>query len=137
MAKLSREEIRTRLAMAMTEAVKKRKQAGEKLRLPCAWDSAGLAEYEMLTDVVLDILTREFGFAPVPLSPRPKDIVDAARRLHDANERRIAGTEPPHSFDVSLQCNDGWLEMGAEALRMVEEALLIERQKLHPLARWR
>jgi len=56
MAKLSRDEIRTRLAMAMTEAVKTRKQAGEKLRLPCAWDSAGLAEYEMLVDVVFDRL---------------------------------------------------------------------------------
>lgn len=56
MAKLSHDEIRTRLAMAMAEAVKKRKRAGEKMRLPCAWDSAGLAEYEMLVDVVLDRL---------------------------------------------------------------------------------
>lgn len=51
-----------------------------------------------------------------------RDAKEAARALHEANERARAGDEPGHDFEVSLECNPGWIDMGAEAVRMVANA---------------
>jgi hypothetical protein len=59
---------------------------------------------------------------PKQLATAETDVLAAAKRLHDANERAIAGKEPPHDFHVSLECNPGWLEIGKEALAMAAEA---------------
>ncbi len=54
--------------------------------------------------------------------------LDAAKRLHGANERAINGTEPDHDFNVSLKCNPGWLTMGEEAVSMSRESFERGRQ---------
>jgi hypothetical protein len=55
-------------------------------------------------------------------SAQDADALEAARRLHAAKERAIAGTEPGHNFDTTMSTNGSlWMAMGKEALRIATE----------------
>ena len=62
--------------------------------------------------------------------PAVMTALEAARRLHAANERAIAGHEPGHDFDVSLECNPGWLAMGEEVLLILRSNIELATSEL-------